>query len=185
MRKVARFLISNFSKEFTYFSLKNITTIKHLSTISSWINGLKEVYLIVKLERFSFKLKQKVIALKKVYYIDNGLIGVASLLTSENTGRLMENLVAIELLRRKNYWFDDWEIYYWKDHQQREVDFVVKNGIKIEQLIQVTYASSKDEIEKREIDSLSKASDLLKCKNLFMITWDYEDESMFGRKRVF
>jgi predicted AAA+ superfamily ATPase len=38
----------------------------------------------------------------------------------------MENLVAIELLRKKNYWYNDLEFFYWKDHQQNEVDFVLK-----------------------------------------------------------
>jgi len=184
LRKVTRFLISNFSNEFTYSSLKEITTTKHLSTISDWVHGLEEAYLIAKLERFSFKLKQSFIAPKKVYCIDNGLIGVVGFLTSENTGRLMENLVAIELLRRRNYWFDDWEIYYWKDHQQNEVDFVVKEKSAIKQLIQVTYASSKDEIEKREIKSLIKASESLKCKDLLVITWDYEDELKIENKKI-
>jgi predicted AAA+ superfamily ATPase len=184
LRKVARFLVSNFSNEFTYSSLKEITTTKHLSTISDWIHELEEAYLIAKLERFSFKLKQSFIAPKKVYCIDNGLIGVVGFLTGENTGRLIENLVAVELLRRRNYWFDDWEIYYWKDYQQNEVDFVLKEGLKIKQLIQVTFASSKDEIEKREIKALIKASELLKCKNLLVITWDYEDEIKAENKKI-
>jgi predicted AAA+ superfamily ATPase len=184
LRKIARFLVSNFSNEFTYSSLKEITTAKHLSTISDWVNGLEEAYLVTKLERFSFKLKQKFIAPKKVYCIDNGLIGVVGFLTSENIGRLMENLVATELLRKKNYWFDDWEIYYWKDYQQNEVDFVVKEGLSVNQLIQVTYASSKDEIDKREIKALIKASELLKCKDLLCITWDYEDELKARNKKI-
>jgi len=184
LRKIARFLVSNFSKEFTYSSLKEISTVKHLFTISNWVSALEEAYLIIKLERFSFKLKQKFVAPKKVYCIDNGLIGVAGFLTSENTGRLMENLVAIELLRRKSYWFSDWEIYYWKDYQQNEVDFVIKEGLDVKQLIQVTYASSKDEIEKREIKALLKASEQLKCKNLLVITWDYEDEWEIDNKKI-
>jgi predicted AAA+ superfamily ATPase len=65
-----------------------------------------------------------------------------------------------------------------------EVDFVLKEGLKIKQLIQVTYASSKDEIEKREIKSLIKASELLKCKNLLVITWDYEDELKVENKKI-
>jgi hypothetical protein len=45
----------------------------------------------------------------------------------------------------------------------------------------VTYASSKDEVEKREIEALIKASELLKCKNLLIITWDME---MVARKLI-
>jgi predicted AAA+ superfamily ATPase len=96
----------------------------------------------------------------------------------------MENLVGVELLRRKSYWYKGMEVFYWKDYQQNEVDFVLKEGLKIKQLIQVTYASSKDEIEKREIKSLIKASELLKCKDLLVITWDYEDEIKAGSKKI-
>ena len=42
------------------------------------------------------------------------------------------------------------EIFYWKDYQQREVDFVTKEGLRIKELIQVTYASGFDEIEKEK-----------------------------------
>jgi predicted AAA+ superfamily ATPase len=57
-----------------------------------------------------------------------------------------------------------------------EVDFIVKSGLEIKELIQVTYASSRDEIDVREIKSLVKVGELLKCKNLLIITWDYEDK---------
>jgi len=88
-------------------------------------------------------------------------------------GKKMENCVFLELLRKtnKNPLLD---FYYWRDNQGREVDFVIKRGMEVKQLIQVTYASSKDEVDKREIKGLLKASELLKCKNLLVITWDYE-----------
>jgi predicted AAA+ superfamily ATPase len=89
----------------------------------------------------------------------------------------MENLVSIELHRR---FFDSAsEIFYWKEYgkaEGEEVDFVIKEGLKVKQLIQVTYASSKDEIKENEIKALIKASEELNCKNLLCITWDYEDE---------
>jgi predicted AAA+ superfamily ATPase len=64
------------------------------------------------------------------------------------------------------------------------VDFVVKSGLDIKQLIQVTYANNRDEIEKREIRALLKASDLLKCGDLLIITWDYEDEIKVNDKII-
>ncbi|MEM5861369.1 MAG: ATPase, partial [Candidatus Aenigmatarchaeota archaeon] len=57
-------------------------------------------------------------------------------------------------------------------------------GLKVKQLIQVTYASSKDEVEKREIKSLVKASSQLKCKDLLVITWDYEDQLKIENKKI-
>ncbi|MEM3369155.1 MAG: DUF4143 domain-containing protein [Candidatus Micrarchaeia archaeon] len=38
----------------------------------------------------------------------------------------MENLFAVELLRIRSYWFKEWKIYYWRDAQSGEVDFVIK-----------------------------------------------------------
>ncbi len=67
-------------------------------------------------------------------------------------------------------------LFYWKDPQQWEVDFVVVKEEGGTQLIQVTYASSKEEISDREIRSLIKAGKEFNCKNLLVITWDYEGE---------
>jgi predicted AAA+ superfamily ATPase len=94
----------------------------------------------------------------------------------------MENLVLIELKKLElNNLIDG--VFYFKD-LQNEVDFVVKKGLNVEQLIQVTYASNKDEIERREIRGLLKASELLKCENLLIITWDYEDEVNIENKKI-
>ena len=86
----------------------------------------------------------------------------------------MENIVFLELKRRENE-KPLQQILYWKNSQGREVDFIVKEGPKITQLIQVTYATDPDEIDKREIKSLLKASKTLNCKNLTIITWDYKN----------
>jgi predicted AAA+ superfamily ATPase len=39
-------------------------------------------------------------------------------------------------------------------------------------------------LKKREIRSLLKASELLKCKNLLCITWDYGDEIKIDNKKI-
>ena len=87
-------------------------------------------------------------------------------------GRLYENVVAIELLRR--YSNKDVELYYWKDRRGKEVDFVVKEDLKIKQLIQVCYDIDDYETRKREIDALLKSSNELKCKDLLILTGDNE-----------
>ena len=48
----------------------------------------------------------------------------------------------------------------------------MKEDLDVDQLIQVTYAT--DKVEERETKSLIKASKELKCKNMIIITWDYE-----------
>ncbi|MCK5561847.1 MAG: ATP-binding protein, partial [Thermoplasmata archaeon] len=183
LRKLAKYLVTNFSKEISYSKLSRILDIKHVSTVSKWISYLEQSFLIIKLERFDFKLKQQFVAPKKVYCIDNGIVNSIGFGLSENFGRLMENAVAVELHRR-NAIDRTSEIYYWKDHQQNEVDFVLKKGPKVKQLVQVTYADSRDEINERETRSLLKASRKLKCKNLLVITWDFKSKEKIDGKEV-
>lgn len=183
-KELTKYLITNSSNEITYRKLKNIISIKNVHTIKNYIDYLSTAYLLFTIERFSFKLKNQTIAPKKIYCIDTGIINSVSFKFSENIGKFIENLVAIELLRRKSYWYTDSEVYYWKDHQQREVDFVLKKGSKVEQLIQVVYASDSNEVKDREYISLVKASEELRCNNLLIITWDFEGEKTKNKKKI-
>jgi hypothetical protein len=171
LRKLAKYLITNAAEEFSYSKIAKILSIKHVSTVSKWVGYLEEAFLTFRLDRFDFKLKQQFLATKKIYCIDSGLINAAGFKFSENRSRLVENIVAIELKRRSG---GSRELFYWKDYQQNEVDFVLKNGIEIELLIQATYANLKEDIKARETKALVKAAKTLKCKNLLVITWDYE-----------
>ena len=96
---------------------------------------------------------------------------------SGDLGRLIENLVFLELLRNKK------ELYYWKS-QKEEVDFIIKKENRIEQLIQVCYSLENEKTKEREINGLLRASDELKCKNLLVISWDYEAEGEFKGKKI-
>ena len=183
LKKFARYLVTNFSNEITYSKLSRILDIKHVSTVSNWISYLEQAFLIIKLERFDFKLKQQFVAPKKVYCIDTGIINSISFSTSENKGKIMENIVAVQL-QRKYATEHGPEVYYWKDHQQKEVDFVIKKGAKIIELIQVTNASRSEEVNERELRSLVKASGELKSKNLKVITWDLAGEETIDKMKV-
>lgn len=179
LKEIANYLMSNFSQPMSYHKLKNIFEMGSTHTARNYISYLEETYMVYLLSKFSFKHKEVLASPKKAYVIDTGLINALTFKMSENMGRLMENVVLVELLRRKS---TELELYYWKDYQQREVDFVVKQGTEIIQLIQVTYAES--EINQREIKALTRASDNLGCKNLICITWDYEDNIKRENKTI-
>lgn len=176
LEALARYMTSNFSREISYNKLRNVFELKKLVTIRNYTRYLQDAYLLLMLERFSFGMKQSFIAPKKVYCIDTGIVNMVSQRASEDRGALMENAVAIELARRKSYRFDDTELYYWKDHQQREVDFVVKSGQRVTQLIQVCYDPTDLRTKEREVKSVLKASQALDCKSLLVITLDHEEE---------
>ncbi len=179
LKEIANYLLSNFSQPISYHKIKNIFEMGSTHTAKNYTSYLEETYMIYLLSKFSFKHKELLAPSKKAYVIDTGLINSLTFRMSENMGRLMENVVLVELLRRKS---TELEIYYWKDYQQREVDFVVKQGTEVIQLIQVTYAES--EINQRETKALIRASDSLRCKNLICITWDYEDSIQVDSKTI-
>jgi predicted AAA+ superfamily ATPase len=181
---LAGYLVSNSSNEMTYNKLKNIFDIKKINTIKNYVRYLQETYLVFIVERFSFKLKQQIISPKKVYCIDTGIIDAISFKSTRQLGNLMENLVAIELQRKKSYLPTPTEVYYWKDHQQREVDFIVKEGSQVKELIQVCYDISDPETKKRELNALIKASKELSCNNLQVLTWDYEAREEFKNREI-
>lgn len=174
--EVARYLTSNFSHEFTYQRLCEVSSTKNVHTVKQYVGYLTSSYLLLTLERFSYKLKERMRAPRKVYCVDPGIIQAVSSRSSPDMGGLMENVVANDLTRRSSF-SGGAELCYWKDHRQREVDFVRKRGESVAELIQVSYASSEEEVARREIEALDEASGELRCGTKLVITWDYEGEA--------
>jgi len=184
LRELTKYLISSSAKEITFNKLTTALQIKDPHTIAKYTAHISDAYLIFLLERFSYKLKEQFRAPKKVYCVDTGLANNVAFRLSKDPGRLMENVVFIELLRRKLYFNPDWELYYWKDHMGREIDFVVKNKESIKELIQVTYASDKNEVDQRELESFKAAALEMKPDNMLVVTWDYEGTTLVNGKTV-
>ena len=181
-RFLFEFSFQNFSKEISFRKIKNYFSSKISdTTLYEYTEKLQDTMAIFFLEKFSTNIYLRKSWPRKIYVCDTGIPRILGF--SEDIGRKIENIVFLEMLYNSNQ-NPLLTIYYWKDYQQREVDFVVKEGVNIKELIQVTYASSRDEIEKREIKSLLKASDELKCKNLKIITWDYEDKLVVDDKEI-
>ncbi len=103
---------------------------------------------------------------------------------SENIGDLMENTVAVELLRQISNSNSRLEMYYWKDSQHREVDFVIKEGADVSQLRQVCYDIDNPKTKERELRSLVGAAKELNCSDLLVITWDHEDVEEFKGNNI-
>jgi predicted AAA+ superfamily ATPase len=171
---LARFLMSSFSNEISYTKLKNTLNFRSVNTVKNYIKYLEDTYLIFHLDRFSFKQREQINSPKKVYAIDTGMANALAFSFSENIGNLMENTVAVELLRQISGASSRLEMYYWKDSQQREIDFVIKEGPNVLQLIQVCYDIDNPKTKERELRSLIGAAKELDCSDLLVITWDRE-----------
>ncbi len=131
--------------------------------------------MILTLNAFSYKLKVQHQKNKKAYAIDTGLRNSVSFNLSEDLGRLYENIVFIELKRRNQ------DVYYWKNNY--EIDFIIKKGLKISELIQVCHTPEND-TKKRETKALLKGMEFFKLKNSIVITEDYEAREKIQNKTI-
>ena len=172
---LALYLLSNIAREFSYNTLATLTKCKSVHSVERYMGFLEETFLFFTIGRLSFSAKESINSGKKIYCIDNGLVYAKSMTLSPDKGRLYENLVAIALKNKAR------EAYYWKNAQQEEVDFAVREGHNVVQLIQV--CASCNDMPERESRALIKASAELKCDNLLVITEQDEIEktiSWFG-----
>ena len=166
-----------FSHNKMYNILKSMGKKVGKESMVNYVKKSQEIFFSYLLPIFSYKIKDQMQYPKKLYFNDNGFINYVGLKFSEDLGRLLENVVAIELKRRGK------EIYYWSDRKKREVDFVIKEGTEIKQLIQVCY-NLNEETKDREIKSILKASKDLSCKDLTIITWDQEKRKKIEGKTI-
>jgi hypothetical protein len=110
----------------------------------------------------------------KAYLCDVGFAKISEV--TLDIGRKMENTAFLELTRRLTPLS---EIFFWKNVQQEEVDFVAKEKGKVEWLIQVCADVQDRTTKEREIRALLKAGRELKCDKLLIISNDYEAEEDF------
>lgn len=179
---LADYLISNYSNPLSYNEIADELSFGSVTTVKKFCGYLAEPYIFFYLPRYNNKLKEMKKAPRKVYVIDNGFIYTRSFELSSNNGRQLENMVFIELLRR-GYDLKK-SLFYYRTSNDKEVDFVTRDGRKVTSLIQVSYDISKTKTRERELDALVKASEELKCDNLLLITWDREEIVTYHEKRI-
>lgn len=172
------YLITNHSCEFTYTRLKKILDFRSVHTVENYVKYISEAFIVFVVDRFSFKLAEQIKSPKKVYSYDTGMAKSVRFAVTPDTGKFIENIVAIELLRR------DIEPYFYRTRNGKEIDFVIKKGSDINQLIQVSYDISEYATKKRELNALVKAGQELRCDNLTVITWDHCGEDLIDEQKV-
>ena len=186
LREMIKYLTSNVASLFSlnaFWKWIKQTYPVGKKTLINYTSALEEIGLFFLVRKFSFSLKEQVQSPRKSYIIDNGLRTAYGFKFSQDIGKVLENSVFLELKHRQAK--DPlMEIFYWQDYQGKEVDFVIKKGRKIKELIQVCANLEDFKVKKREINSLLKAGKETKCKNFLIITEDYEKEEKIGNKKI-
>lgn len=176
------YLLNNFSSEFSYNKLSRQLGFKSVATVEKYLNYLEEAYLVYPLSRYSHKAGARLSSPKKAYLVDNGYIAAKAVQFSNNNGKLLENLVFSELL--KAGYQSNHNLFYYKTRNDKEVDFVLREGLSVKTLIQVAYRVDELGVKEREIKALVEAGEELKCEELIVLTWDYQEDAEWQGKKI-
>lgn len=172
LKSLAKYYLSNISTLTTYRSVEKFLDIS-VDTIEKFSEYLESAYLLYFVKRFSYKVKEQENSPRKVYAIDTGLANAIGFRFLENMGRIIENIVFLELKRRQIE-NPTMEISYWKDSLHREADFVIKYGLNVTQIIQVCWQIDDIKTKEREIKSLCLGMEESRLNEGIVITEDYE-----------
>ena len=179
IKSLAKFYLTNTGRRISFNNISKFLNLS-LDTIERYSNYLEESYLIHFIKKFSYSVKEQERTMAVVYAVDNGLGNLLGFAFSKDEGWSYQNIVANQLIKR----YGKRNIFYWMSSTKEEVDFVVKKGLKVNQLIQVCYNIEDYDTKKRELKALVKASKELKCNNLLIITDNKEGEEKINRKKI-
>lgn len=175
-RDIALYLLSNISLPVSYNGIRNLLGIKSTTSVKNYVDFFEEAYLFYSLFKFDYSVKKQIINDRKIYCVDSGIVNAVAFRFSENLGRIMENLVFIELKRR------DADMFYYKG--KKECDFLLRHGIEVTEAIQVAHTLTDLETEKREIAGLLEAMEKFNLKTGLIITQDREAEKKIDKKSI-
>ncbi|UCH97427.1 MAG: ATP-binding protein [Candidatus Aminicenantes bacterium] len=151
------------------------------ATILKYISYIKDSFFMDELLEFSPKIKSQLQRERKIYFIDNGFIGLLNPRTHFKEGRLLENCVFYHLKRK----YKHADVYYMRAEKAEEVDFVLVDSFDEggKKMIQVSYDLGLVSTREREIRALVKVGKKLGLQKGDIITFDMEgseESTWFG-----
>lgn len=179
LKLLIKSLMGSAEREFSinkfYNFVKSMGIKASKSSLYNYVNALNDVFFVFPVKKFSYSYKEAEQSLPKICIIDNGILSINGV---NDAGRLMENLIFTELLRRGK------DIHYYKTADGKEVDFAVLEKNRVKQLIQAAFSLGEFNTKERETKALLKASKELKCNSLKIITWGEEGEEKIKGKKI-
>lgn len=178
LREVAFNLLNNTANLISYNKLKKFHGLGSVNTIKKYIDYLENSYMLFVLNKFSFSVKEQLIAAKKIYCVDSAFFDCIAFHFTQDKGDFLENLVYINLRRNHN------DIFYYKTREGGEVDFVVREKRNKYKLIQVSFSLKNDKTYEREVKALHSALKELNGSMGYILTESEEDVIKEDRKTI-
>ncbi len=175
VKEISLFLLSNISKQMSQRSLSEITGVTNLLTVRTILNTFESAFLFSFVSKFHFSVKKQIQNPRKVYCTDVGFVTEVGFHFSEDKGRILENLVFLELKRRKK------QVYYFSG--KNECDFVLREAIRIKEAVQVCYELTNNN-KAREVNGLIEAMETFELKEGLILTNNHEEEFVQQKKKI-
>ena len=175
---IANGLLDLFCQEVSYAQIAKTYQLNSIHTAKNYYSYLVNAYLLCSIPKYSFKSRERQ-QMRKSYAIDPAFISNhENTLQPDNYGWRLENIVAVELLRRLDSSYQ--QLFYLRQNKSYEVDFVVVDQSKIKELIQVTYDFSNPttKLYNREIGGLVKGANQTGCNQLTLIMMTGETQTI-------
>lgn len=128
LQKLVKALALQIGSEVSYNELSNLLGVDK-ETVENYINLLEKCYVVFRLDSFSRNMRNEIKRGKKVYFYDNGvrnaiLSNFAPLELRNDCGELWENMMVSERVKRNAYTDSFAQLYFWRTHDQREIDLI-------------------------------------------------------------
>lgn len=178
VKELVYYSISNIGKPLTYTSLTKVIGVKNPTTVKNYLEYIENTYLLFTLSKLDYSVKAQLRNPKKIYAIDNALVSRLGFHFSGEEGRLLENMVYVELRRRGG------EVFY-HNSGNAECDFIVRDGFRVTHAIQVCYLLNDLNTREREIRGVKDAMNAYQLTVGFIITNTHEEDVEYEGKTIY
>lgn len=165
LKQIGLYFMSNVGKLFSYSTLQKVSGVKSTSSVKHYLDCYAQAYLFFYLKKFDFSVQKQILNPRKLYVIDQAFASRIGFNFSENRGRILENIVFLELKRRGS------DIFYHKN--RHECDFVIRENLKVNEAIQVCYFLEPTNID-REYSGLLEAMKTYQLEQGTILTYEQE-----------
>jgi len=142
------------------------------STVKNYFQILEDTLITFSIPPFQKETRKQILTTPKYIYFDVGVSNAASglnlnkkILKTEIGGKLFEQFVILEIIKRIKYQYPSWRYYFWRTKTGIEVDLVIKTDNEIIP-IEIKYT---DTPQRKHIKHLEIFMEEYKCKKGFLI----------------
>ena len=177
LKALSKYYMTNIASFISFNSIKGFLHMP-IDTVERFSEYLNNAFLFFYLKKFSYSMKEQEKNPRKVFCVDSGLRNVVSMGFSGDKGKVLENIVFLKFLQKGS------EVYYWKDKQGYETDFIIVEKGKATGAYQVSYSVTEARTKARETNALIRALTFFDLEEGTIITENQEMEETIKGFRI-